>query len=74
MNPDEVDFQTWHDDEGQPVEMFAFALDGALLGVEIEHCIMLARLREHDPEMYEHFITLGWMHLDRLLATEGMDA
>ena len=74
MNPDEVDFQTWHDDEGEPVKMFAFLRNGTMRGVEVDHCEALANLREHDPDMYEWCITLVYMSLERMLATEGMDA
>ena len=74
MNADEVDFQTWHDEDGEPVPMFAFVMDGANLGVEIEHCLMAARLREHDPEAYEEWLSLGYLLLERMPSVEGMDA
>ena len=74
MNPDELDFQTLYDCEGEPVDTLAFVEDGVTRSVELDFVTDAARLRDHDLEAYEELWHLLELLLGRMPSTEGMDA
>ena len=74
MNPDELDFQTLYDCEGEPVDTLAFVEDGVTRSVELDFVTDAARLRDHDEEAFNELWHLLELLLDRMPSAEGMDA